>query len=196
MEQPKIETFIYLFLTELCNNLNVDIEIEKNEETINSVKSFILINRDRIISKTSLIENTIYTSTPIICDKIDETTWNILLKLYDCFFLREKYMNDLIDSVKSNTTHEKKFLKNISSFIEKNSVIENNTVKVDEKDLKDVIKYKDLKSGAIKLEEVYNIYSSVLANTEKKYYSNPNSINQEKLKKLKEDLEKLKNLKL
>jgi hypothetical protein len=196
MEPPKIETLIYSFLMELCKHLNVHIEIENNEETNNSVKRFISINRENIISKTTLIENTIYTSTPIICDKTDENIWNILVKLYNCFFLRQQYMNDLIDSVKPDNTIEKEFTKNMSSFIEKNSVIENNTVKINDKDLKDLIKYNDLKSGAIKLEEVYNIYSSVLTNAEQKCLDNPNCINSNRIKKLKEDLEKLKNLKL
>jgi len=196
MEPSKIENMIYSFLLELCKELNLEIQIEENEETVNSVKSFITINRDSILSKTSLVENTIYTSIPIVCDKIDENIWVILLKLYDCFFLRQQYMKDLIDTVKPNNTVEKEFAKNISSFIEKNSVIENNSIKIDDKDLTDVIRYADLKSGVIKIEEVYNIYSSILENVEKKYNSNPNGLNQERLKKAKENLEKLKNLKL
>jgi hypothetical protein len=196
MEPSKIETLLYSFLLELCKHLNIQIQIEENEETVNIVKRFIIINKESIISKTSLVENTIYTPIPIICDKTDETTWIILLKLYDCFFFRQQYMKDLIDAVKPNTTVEKEFAKNISSFIEKNSVVENNSIKIDDKDLTNVIRYEDLKSGVIKLEEVYNIYASILENVEKNQNSNPNGINQERLKKTKENLEKLKNLKL
>lgn len=199
MDQIKIQTLIYSLLLELCKELKVDmsIQIEKNQEMVNSVKRFIITNRESILSKTSLVETKIYTSTPIVCDKINENIWNILLKLCDCFFIRQKYMNDIINKVKTDNTVEKEFTKNISGFIEKNSLIENNSIKVEDKDLKDVIRYQDLKSGNIKLEEVYKIYSSVLENAEQTAQArNSNNFNQEKLKKLKEDLEKLKNLKL
>ncbi len=194
-----MDTLIYSLLLELCKELKVDtnIQLEKNQEMINSVKRFIITNRESILSKTSLVETKIYTSTPIVCNKINENVWNILLKLCDCFFIRQKYMNDMINTVKPDNTVEKEFTKNISGFIEKNSLIENNSIKVEYKDLKDLVRYQDLKSGKIKLEEVCKIYSSVLENAEQTARTqNSNEFSQEKLKKLKEDLEKLKNLKL
>jgi hypothetical protein len=191
-------TYLYLTLDEICSHLKLDIVIEKNEETVINIKKFLQQNRELILSSKKLNKPLYFSSSSYICfDNLDEKGWDILLKLYDFFFIRKKYINDVIDLVNPEDIKEKILIKNLSSFIENKGIVETNNIDFNNQyeELLKIISYKNIKNGNIDKNILYTIYSSALDKLVENSKINKNDeLYQNRIKILRENIEKIKKI--
>ena len=128
MDTDNKYNYVYSTLNELCSHLKLNISIERNEETLKIIRDFFEQNREIILSSKKLNKSLYFSSSSYISfDNLDQKGWDILLRLYDYFFIQKKYINDIVDEIQLENNNEKELVKNLTSFVESKGIIETNT---------------------------------------------------------------------
>jgi hypothetical protein len=197
MDTDNKYNYVYLTLNELCSHLKLNISIERNEENLKIIRDFFEQNREIILSSKKLNKSLYFSSSSYISfDNLDEKGWDILLRLYDYFFIQKKYINHIVDEIQLENNKEKELVKNLTSFIESKGIIETNTANfINDKELLKIINYNDIKSGKINKNVLYTIFSNSLEKIKENSKLDKNDkVYQNKINKLEEDIEKIKTL--